>query len=179
MKILDRLPFSERRSEVWTPDRLATVKPYQIIVTVSLAVRELMKPDLGWPRFPAILDTGNNHNFAISEQHLRSWAGITPAESRHHIRVQGRQVPLINAGLWLFPNEPGDLAPSGRPPTRLALPEGIAVYPENLPNPARLPILGLRALVNNDLKLIINGKRCVVTLKTPGWFWVRERLSST
>jgi hypothetical protein len=170
MKILDRLPFSETRSEVWTPDRLATVKPYQIVVTVSLAVRELMEPDLGLPRFPAILDTGNNHNFAISEQHLRSWARITAAESRHHIRVQGRQIPLINAGLWLFPNEPGHVAASGRPPTRLALPEGIAVYPEDLPSPARLPILGLRALVTNDLKLIIDGKRRWVTLKTPGWF---------
>lgn len=170
MKILDRLPFSEGRSEVWTPDRLATVKPYQIIVTVSLAARERMEPDPGWPRFPAILDTGNNHNFAITEPHLRSWARITPAESRHHIRVQGRQVPLINASLWLFPNKPGDLAASGRPPTRLAVPEGIAVYPEEHPSPARLPILGLRALVNNHLTLIINGKRCVATLKTAGWF---------
>jgi hypothetical protein len=170
MKILDRLPFSERRSEVWTPDRLATVKPYQIIVTVSLAARELMEPDPGLPRFPAILDTGNNHNFAISEPHLRSWARITPAESRHHIRVQGQRVPLINAGLWLFPNEPGQIAASGRSPTRLALPEGIAVYPEDLPNPARLPVLGLRALVTNELKLIIDGKRSMVTLKTPGWF---------
>src|SRR5436309_8519353 len=124
MKILDRLPFSERRSEVWTPDRLATVKPHPIIVTVSLAVRELLEPDPGLPRFPAILDTGNNHNFAISEQQLRSWARITPSESRHHIRVQGRQIPLINAGLWLFPNEPGRVDASGRRPRRLVLPEG-------------------------------------------------------
>jgi hypothetical protein len=68
MKILDRLPFSETRSEVWTPDRIATVKPYQIVVTVSLSVRELIEPDPGLPQFPAILDTGNNHNFAIREQ---------------------------------------------------------------------------------------------------------------
>jgi hypothetical protein len=170
MKILDRLPFSETRSEVWTPDRLATVKPYQIIVTVSLSARQLIEPDLGLPRFPAILDTGNNHNFAISEPHLRSWARITPAESRHHIRVQGQRIPLINAGLWLFPNEPGRLTTSGRPPTRLAVPEVIAVYPEDLPSPARLSILGLRAPVTSELKLIIHGKRRMVTLRTPGWF---------
>jgi len=40
----------------------------------------------------------------------------------------------------------------------------------NEPNPARLPILGLRALVRSNLKLIIDGKRREVTLKTSGWF---------
>jgi hypothetical protein len=57
-----------------------------------------------------------------------------------------------------------------RPPNRLAIPDGIAIFPEDLPNPARLPILGLRALVNSGLKLIVDGKRREVTLKTPGWF---------
>ena len=147
MKILDRLPFSERRSEVWTPDRLATIKPYQIIVTVSLAARELMEPDPGLPRFPAILDTGNNHNFAISEPHLRSWTRITPAESRHHIRVQGQRVPLINAGLWLFPNEPGQLAASGRPPIALGRTGGHRRLPRRSPQPGtaahtRAPSIG-------------------------------------
>ncbi len=170
MKILDRLPFFEARSAVWAPDQLATVKPYQIIVTVSLTPRELMDPDPGLPRFPAILDTGHNHNFAISETHPRSWAHLTPAGSRHQIRVQGRPVPLINAGLWLFPNEPRHITASGRSPMRLALPEGIAVYPDDLPSPARLPIIGLRALATNELRLIVNGKRRLVTLKTRGWF---------
>jgi hypothetical protein len=170
MKILDRLPFSESRSEVWTPDRLATVKPYQIIVTVTLAVRELTEPNPGLPRFPAILDTGTNHNFAIRAEQLRSWARITALESRHYITIQGRRVPLINAGLWLFCNEPCRVAVSGRSPIRLAMTGGIAVFPEDLPNPARLPILGLRALVQNNLTLIMDGKRREVTLKTSGWF---------
>jgi hypothetical protein len=96
MKILDRLPFRETRSEFWTPDGPANVKPYQIIVTISLSQRERIEPDPGMPRFPA-------------------------------------------------------------------------VFPEDLPNPARLPILGLRALVNSELRLIIDGKRREVTLKTSGW----------
>ena len=70
----------------------------------------------------------------------------------------------------MFRNEPGRTRPSGRPPIRLGMPEGIAVFPEDLPNPARLPILGLRALVRSDLTLIMDGKRREVTLKTPGWF---------
>jgi hypothetical protein len=48
--------------------------------------------------------------------------------------------------------------------------EGLILFPESAHNPARLPILGLRALVRNRLKLIIDGKRREVTLKTSGWF---------
>jgi hypothetical protein len=39
MKILSRLPFFEARSEVSTPDGIAEVKPYQIIVMVSITTR--------------------------------------------------------------------------------------------------------------------------------------------
>jgi hypothetical protein len=67
-------------------------------------------------------------------------------------------------------NEPGTNSPSNFQPIRLRTPEGIAIVPENTPNPARLPILGLRALVRSNLTLIMNGKRREVTLKTPGWF---------
>jgi hypothetical protein len=53
---------------------------------------------------------------------------------------------------------------------RLRTPEGIVVYPDDVSNPARLPILGLRALVRSELTLIIDGKRRAATLKTAGWF---------
>jgi hypothetical protein len=170
MKILDRLPFLETRSEVWTPDRLVTVKPYQIVVTVSLLAGEALEYDSGVPQFPAILDTGNNHNFAISREQLRSWAGIKFSDSRHHVVFQGKRTPLIKASLWLFPNKARRVATSGRPPSRLAVPEGIVVFPEEIPNAARLPVLGLRAVATNSLKLIVDGNRRRVTLKTAGWF---------
>jgi hypothetical protein len=51
---------------------------------------------------------------------------------------------------------------------RLRMPEAIVIYPEDVPNPARLPILGLHALVRSDLTLIIDGKRRAATLKTLG-----------
>ena len=50
MKILNRLPFSEGRSEVVTPDGVAEVKPYQIIVTESLSARPVVEWDPGSPR---------------------------------------------------------------------------------------------------------------------------------
>ncbi len=65
MKILNRLRFSEGPSVISTPDGVAEVKPYQIVVTVSLAPRGLVELPGGWPRFPAILDTGMNHNSSI------------------------------------------------------------------------------------------------------------------
>jgi hypothetical protein len=44
--------------------------------------------------------------------------------------------------------------------------EGIAVYPPDVANPARLPILGLRDLVRNGLTLLIDGKTREVTIAT-------------
>jgi hypothetical protein len=52
----------------------------------------------------------------------------------------------------------------------LEVKEGIAVYPHEAANPARLPLLGLRGIVKNSLLLVIDGKRREVTLKTSGWF---------
>jgi hypothetical protein len=71
MKILSRLPFFEERSEVSTPDGILEVKPYQIIVMVSITARSVTELDPGAPRIPAILDTGHNHNLADSARATR------------------------------------------------------------------------------------------------------------
>ena len=74
MKILNQFPISPVETVVSLPGgRCLTAKPYQVIVTVSLTVRETISP-----AFPAFLDSGHNHNFSISEEHLRVWAGIDP-----------------------------------------------------------------------------------------------------
>jgi hypothetical protein len=96
MKILDRLPFSEGPSEVVTPDGIAEVRPYQIIIMVSVVAKEWMELPPGTPGFPAILDTGNNHNFALRREHAEGWARLRlPARGR--IRVGGQDVPLVAA----------------------------------------------------------------------------------
>src|SRR4051794_4671513 len=70
------------------------------------------------------------------------------------------------------PQERSGIAePSEREPFRLGLEEGIAVYPFNVPNPARLPILGLRAIVQNNLTLTINGQSRHVSLRSASWFF--------
>ena len=167
MKLIDRQPLHEESSEVWTPDGLALVKPFQIVVMVSLSIGNALEPT--GRRFPAILDTGLNHNFAIRREHLDRWAALR-LPTRKTVTIQKQEIPLATANVWVYRNQPGTNTPSDLPPIRLRTPEGIVIFPENIPNPARLPILGLRALVRSDLKLIIDGKRREVTLKTPGWF---------
>jgi hypothetical protein len=168
MKILSRLPLSETHSHLAVPDGVAEVKPFQIAVMVSLSARNVLELDPGAPRFPAVLDTGHNHTFAIRREHLVRW-GRTVGTERGRIRVGGERVPLLAATVWIHPNVPGTAEVADRPAYPLELKEGIAVYPPDVANPARLPILGLRAIVLNNLKLIIDGKRREVTLKTAGW----------
>jgi hypothetical protein len=136
---------------------------------VSVAARGLMDLPEGSPRFPAILDTGTNHNFSIRGEHVERWARLR-LRQRGKVRIWGDDVPLLAGSVWIHPNRRRKMDLAKGQPIRLEMREGVIVYPENAPNPARLPILGLRALVRNQLKLIIDGKRREVTLKTPGWF---------
>jgi hypothetical protein len=70
MRILDRLPISEKGWVVPTPDGAEEIKPYQIIVMVSISDQEVLDLPEDALRIPAILDTGNNHNFAIRQGQL-------------------------------------------------------------------------------------------------------------
>ncbi len=169
MRILTRLPFSETSSEIGTPDGISQVKPYQIAVLVSIAPWNVAELDPGVPRIPAILDTGHNHNFAIRREQLDLWVKLREPE-RGQIRVGGVRVSLVPANVWIHPNRPGTRESADRAPFKLELREGIAVYPPEMSNPARLPTFGLRGIVRNGLRLVIDGRRREVTLKTNRWF---------
>jgi hypothetical protein len=54
-------------------------------------------------------------------------------------------------------------------PFRLALEEGIAIYPRDESDHPRLPLLGLRAIIKYNLKLVIDGKRRYVSLNSRTW----------
>src|SRR5690349_11344944 len=115
MKILERQPFSEKPTDVWTPDGIAAVKPYQIVVWVSLASRRPIDSALDLPRFPAILDPGTNHNFTIRQRQLERWAKL-PLSRRGTARVSGLTVPLMTGQVWIHPNQSGTTAISDRAP---------------------------------------------------------------
>jgi hypothetical protein len=166
MNIIDRLPIPTLGSRVTTPDGVEEVKPFQVVVWVGLSPMDHLEPLA--PRFPAILDTGLNHNLAIRREHLDRWTGLA-LPVLGSVEIGKRQVPRLAASVWIYRNEPGLETLSSLLPVRLRVPEGIIVYPRHITNPARLPTLSLRALVRNALTLTIDGEQREVMLATgPG-----------
>ena len=49
----------------------------------------------------------------------------------------------------------------------LEMPQGISVFEEG--DAPRLPLIGLRTIIANKLRLVIDGDRRHLTLKTKGW----------
>ncbi len=182
MKILDRVPYwTEPAPPVVVRGQPMPVRRYQVIVWVSVSVPDLAEWDSRTPAFPAILDTGNTFTLAVFRSQLIQWAGIQPQLLRllGNIRERGNSYPCHKADLWLHPNVPGRMERrSDRPPLRLPLRKGIAVYPDAAPRPPHLPLLGLQALTENNLHLMIDGQRRLVSLRTPDsrtrllrWLW--------
>jgi hypothetical protein len=165
MRILDRLPISEQGWMVPTPDGELEVKPYQIVVLVSLTAENVVDLPRDAPRIPAIVDTGNNHNFAIRQKQFERWVHLTQPRAGQ-VRFGDSIVPRYAARLWLHPNREGTVEPSGEPPCMLRLTEGIIVYPHDVPNPARLPLLGLRVIIRNGLTLILDGPHSELTIES-------------
>jgi hypothetical protein len=151
--VLRNLPFSDRPTSVTVAGEIIPVRAYQIVVWVSL----LQTGHQSEP-FPAVLDTGHSHNFSIREGHLKAWAAVDLADvpKRGMIAVNRLEVPLIVAELSIHRNRPGTTERLAKP-VRLDFPEGIRVFPEGTPVSPRLPLLGLRGLVRNRLRLSING----------------------
>jgi hypothetical protein len=162
--ILRQLPFQDAATVLNVMGEQVVIRPYQIAVWVGLSL------DSTWPKngsiFPAILDTGHNHNFSISERLLHQWAGLSLDQlpPLGTILVNKQEVPLLKSAVWIHRNKPksAELLPH---PFALELPHGIAVYPEGTPAP-RLPLIGLRGLVTNQLQLMVDGSRRVVSLRT-------------
>jgi hypothetical protein len=140
-----------------------------VVVWVSIQARGRLSP-----RLPAILDTGFTLNFAIQEDHLRTWANLTPDALRiiGRSRINQQDLRLYEAGVAIHPNAAGqrDIL-LGDEPYHLSLREGIIVYPRgNLFGP-RLPLLGLRALAQNNLETVIDGQQSELTIRRKRrWF---------
>jgi hypothetical protein len=166
MTILERLPIAEEGWRVPTPDGAEDVFPYQIVVRVSITPDDIPVCPPDAPAIPAILDTGHNHNFAIRREHWDRWIRWTPRRIGQ-INVGGSIVPLFAARLWIHPNREGTVEPSGQGARALRVDRGIAIYPTSLRNPARLLILGVRALIRNKLRLTIDGAVPDLTLEAP------------
>ncbi len=159
MKILDRLPIGTSPRTVLVGPEPVTIKRYQIAVWVS--INNPANP------FLAVLDTGHSHHFSITESQLRTFAGLAPSGLKFlgTTRLKGERQNQYAADVRIHSNRSGT-AELGTRSHSLVLDEGISIAQEGL---IRLPILGLRAIVRNGLKLTIDEKRHVVSM-SKGWF---------
>ena len=172
--IIRKLPFYDERTSLPVPGGTVTVLPFQIVVSVSIALKgdSVLHPRT--PRFPAALDTGFNNTFLLQEQHLNDWAGLR----REHLvvvdemTVRGKKVPVFRANVWLQPNIPGKREDAlGKPAFCIRLSPGIAVSPRGMAEP-RLPLLGIRALSQGDLQMSFRWRAMLFSLRTTPW-WQR------
>jgi hypothetical protein len=173
MKILDRLPILETGTSLRFGDRYVTVHRNQMLVWVSVHLAGALEPEENIPRFPTLLDTGNNVDFSIQDRHLRDWAGVDPSllVSLGEIEINRQVVKLRRATVWLYPNIPGrqDVADNQRA-FRLRMGGGIAVHAQDAVSPGpRLPLLGLPAFLNNDLDWWFDPERRHITVQTRNW----------
>lgn len=170
MKILDRLSYFSERTTVPVRGEEQRVRAYQIVVWVSINIERILEWDQRLPLVPAILDTGNNHNFSIGRSQLLRWAGIQPEllEPRGTLRERGERVALHAATLWMHSNQVGTrVARTDQKPHYVDLRRGIAIYPDE--RAPRLPVLGLRALTDNELHFSVDGRHRLVWLRTQDW----------
>jgi hypothetical protein len=175
--ILRRLPFFNQPTTVTVGGQATRTRPDQIILWVSVSPEDEPDWDRRLPRLPTILDTGSSWSFSVQEHHLVQWAGINPGFLTRlgHLRDRERRVPLHAGAVWIHRNVPGrrdELAE--RPPLRLTLRGGLAVYPDDGSNYPRLPLLGLKALADNHLHVAISGWRRSVTLRTRRRWWFSD-----
>ena len=145
------------------------ITPHQPVCWVSLTPAGLpAHPPQARP-FPAVIDTGFNHNFLLRSRQFRARTGYEltlddfPIFDR--LRTYGRRADLHEADLWLHPNVPGHRDQiSRRPPIRLEMNLGVAVSP--LADQPRLPLLGMLSIRENGLQLLIDGAQGRMSLRT-------------
>ncbi len=81
-KIVDRLPYSTGPTYEEVGQETVQIKPYQIIVWINVTAADLLEWQPNIPRFPCILDPGNNHNFSIQERICRTGHSCCSRTSR-------------------------------------------------------------------------------------------------
>jgi hypothetical protein len=174
MKILDRLPMLPNSNIIRFGQHQASFHRNSIIVWISVALRSEQDPKRISPPFPALLDSGNNCEAYLHENHLTRWAGIEPASLPElgFKKLNKIEVSFRDADIWIHPNVPGRIERSTRrEPFRLPLDDGMAVGPSRADqtNFPRVPLIGFSALFNNGLDYWFDSKSGHSYLRTASW----------
>lgn len=174
-RLIDRVPVPERPSEVVVRGERVRLRGDQIVVWLAITRKLDEPPGTTASPFPAILDTGHTHSLSLQERHLVDWAEMRPDSLRRfggvRDRDRGQRLDLLAATIWVYRNAPGSRERlADQAPFPLGGTPGIAVYPAGVEFP-RLPILGLRAIAENKVVLVVNGDRREATLRTARRWW--------
>jgi hypothetical protein len=87
-------------------------------------------------------------------------------------RLNDMRLTTREADIWLYSNFKGQHEiRQDRSPFRLNSNEGIIIRPDEGIGRIPLPLLGLRALTNNQLVTTIDGARLEVSIRTARKFW--------
>lgn len=136
------------------------IKPLQPLVWISIAPPSVLELPPLWPRFPAVIDTGFNQTLLMQQHHVQGWAGVSVADllvfPGEAAGYRGQAWPFYIADIWLHRNISGtqDFGPiTTRPYCLETYPGILIVTPEQ--REQRLPILGMRALARNRMRLDI------------------------
>jgi hypothetical protein len=170
--ILRRLPFFADATTLRIPDGPAiNISHDQIVVWVSLGSSALPDVPTGSQQFPALLDLGFNGSFLLREDHINQWLKLKLDEMSfpflRAVKIGGESVPTFEASVWLHANVPGfrDQLDS-RPAFRLELAGGVIICPTSMSR-FHLPLLGVSALRKNRLRMLVNGEKRHISLRSP------------
>lgn len=172
--ILKDLPYFGEHTSVVAGAETLRVKPHQIMLWLSVTMAEQIEWDPRIPAFPALLDTGNNQNLSVTAAQLTRWAGIRPEllPVLGTMREREQRILRRHANLWVHANVPGSTARQKQKPFLLVV-DGIAVYPDDQLRSPPLPLLGLKCITRNRLRMMLDGNRRRLSLYTrPRWWWL-------
>lgn len=156
--LIDQLPVPAAERLVPLPSGGSiAIKSLQPVVWISVAAPQVLDLPANSLRFPAVVDTGFNQTLLIQDWHLESWGGVKlsdlqifPGETARH----GNQAwPFRIADIWLHahPLNPSPAEPSGEPYCLETHPRILVVTESE--RRQRLPVLGMRALAWNRIRL--------------------------
>lgn len=156
MIILDRLPIHREPILISVQGEALQVWRNQVIVWLS--INDPRRP------FAAILDTGHSHSLALTRRQFDRWSGAKLKQIGES-KVGLETIPQFAADVHIHKNHRGRHELTGVT-VPLKMDQGVSIIPDDSKAAPRLPLLGMRTIVNNDLRLIIDGKRRTVTLES-------------
>ncbi len=169
--VLRHFPILDQNQTVVFPGHELAIKPNQLPVWVSLSQNE---DEPGEQPFPALIDTGFGYTFAIHADQLRNWAHLFPAYDARTIRLNGiahSRAPRVFLWLYRHWSESADSIASERPVLLDTDGIGIAVNTQNAASSGasagsafgrvfpRIPIIGMKTLRQNRLRLFVDAWR--------------------